>query len=186
MGAPVTSLRQDFREAIASRRMDIIIEIGLVLGAVLGMLGTFVPEQIIRAEAWTIDGVGLIVATCLLALRFFRHGEDCVAAGFLVYALGESVMSIGNAAGLSGSIPSFQAGAALWAAGLMLTAVPKVLARATRIASVIAAVLFAIVSARIAWGEEILPTSRPLPYFAYPFLVLTFAGWFWHVAKRHR
>jgi hypothetical protein len=186
MGTPVTSLRQDFREAIAWRRMDIIIEIGLVAGAVLGMLGTFVSEQNIRAEAWTIDGVGLIVATSLLALRFFRHGEDCVAAGFLVYALGEAVMSIGNAAGPKGSVPSFQAGTALWAAGLLLTAVPKVLARATRIASVIAAVLFAVVSTRIAWGEEILPTSRPLPYVAYPFLVLTFAGWFWHIAKRHR
>jgi hypothetical protein len=186
MSTEVTSLRQDFREAIASRRMDIIIEIGLVAGAVLGMLGTFVASPNIRALAWTIDGAGLIVATCLLALRFFRHGEDCVAAGFLVYALGEAVMSVGNAAGPQGSIPSFQAGSALWAAGLLLTAVPKVFAKGTRLASLVAAVLFAVVSVRIALGEQILPTSRPLPYFAYPFLVLTFAGWFWHVAKRHR
>jgi hypothetical protein len=186
VGTQVTSLRQDFREAIASRRMDVIIEIGLVAGAVLGILGSVVTAQNIRAEAWTVDGVGLIVATCLLALRFFRHGDDCVAAGFLVYALGEAVVSIGNAAGPVNSIPSFQAGTALWSAGLMLTATPRVLTRATRLASFVAAILFAVVSIRIAWGEQILATSRPLPYFAYPFLVLTFAGWFWHVAKRHR
>jgi hypothetical protein len=31
--------------------------------------------------------------------------------------------------------------------------------------------------------EQLLPTSSPLPYFAYPFLVLTFAGWIWKLWK---
>jgi hypothetical protein len=148
------------------------------------MAGTFATTPNLRALAWTIDGVGLIVAASLLALRFFRQGNDLVAAGFLVYALGESVMSIGNASGLEGSVPSFQAGAALWAAGLLLTAAPKVFALVTRLSGLIAAALFAIVSVRIALGEQIVPTAKPLPNFAYPFLVLTFAGWIWHVAKR--
>jgi hypothetical protein len=186
MSSQTTFLRQDFRDAIAWRRNDIVIECGLALGAILGMLGTFVSSPSIRAEAWTIDGVGLVVATCLLAIRCFRHGEDCVAGGFLVFALGEAVMLVGNSAGLQGSVPSFQAGTALWAAGLLLTATPKVFAWGTRLASVIAATLFAIVSARIAWGETILPVTKPLPNYAYPFLVLTLAGWFWHVVKRHR
>ena len=184
LSTEISSLRQDLRDAVAWRRIDIVIELGLAAGAVLGMLGTVVSSSTLRALLWTIDGAGLIAATCLLAIRALRHGDDCVAAGFLVYALGEAVMSIGNAAGMHGSIAPFQAGAALWATGLMLTAVPRVFARGTRIASLIAAVLFAVVSVRIALGQEILPTSRPLPYFAYPFLVLTFAGWFWHVAKR--
>lgn len=186
MSTQISSLRQDLRDAVAWRRMDIVIELGLVAGAVLGMLGTVVSSLDMRALLWTIDGAGLIVATCLLAIRALRHGEDCVAAGFLVYALGEAVMSIGNTAGNHGSVAPFQAGAALWATGLLLTAVPKVFARATRLASVIAAVLFGTVSIRMALGQEILPTSKPLPYFAYPFLVLTFAGWFWHVARRRR
>ncbi|UWZ86765.1 hypothetical protein [Occallatibacter riparius] len=186
MSTEISSLRQDLRDAVAWRRMDIVIEVGLVLGAVLGMVGTVVASTNMRALLWTIDGTGLIVATCLLAIRALRHGDDCVAAGFLVYALGEAVMSIGNTAGMHGSIAPFQAGAALWATGLVLTAVPKVFARATRLTSLVAAVLFAIVSVRGALGQEILPTSRPLPFFAYPFLVLTFAGWFWHVARRHR
>jgi hypothetical protein len=28
-------------------------------------------------------------------------------------------------------------------------------------------------------GTLLLPTSRPLPFFAYPFLVATLLGWAW-------
>ena len=41
------------------------------------------------------------------------------------------------------------------------------------------AILFAITAALIFWGEQLLPTSAPLPFFAYPFLVMTFIGWIW-------
>ena len=40
-----------------------------------------------------------------------------------------------------------------------------------------------IVAFRIFWGEQVLPTSTPLPFFAYPFLVLTFVGWIWALVK---
>jgi len=43
----------------------------------------------------------------------------------------------------------------------------------------VSAVLFIITSARIFWGEQLLPTSAPLPTYAYPVLVATFAGWIW-------
>jgi hypothetical protein len=172
------------RNAVASRRIDIVIMLGLTAGAVLGMAGTFADSPHLRGLAWTIDAVGLVVATSLLALRFFRQGNDTVAAGFLVYALGESVMMIGNASGLQGSVPSFQAGTALWAAGLLLVSMPKVFAFGTRAAGLVSAVLFGLVSLRIVLGEQLVPTAKPLPNFAYPFLVLTFAGWIWHVAKR--
>jgi hypothetical protein len=68
---------------------NIIAAFGLVLGGVLGMVGTMVAQQNVRAIAWGIDGTALVVATCLLALRYFRKGNDCVAAGFLVYPIGE-------------------------------------------------------------------------------------------------
>jgi len=32
-------------------------------------------------------------------------------------------------------------------------------------------------------GEQVLPTSSPLPFFAYPFLVLVFVGWIWTLLK---
>ena len=45
---------------------------GLALGAVFGLLGTFVTQRNLQSAAWGIDGTGLVVATTLLSLRFFR------------------------------------------------------------------------------------------------------------------
>jgi len=65
----------------------------------------------------------------------------------------------------------------------MLTSVPKEFAIWVRMAGIIGSILFAITSARIFWGQQILPTSAPLPFYAYPFLVFTFIGWIWHLLK---
>ena len=162
---------------------NIVAAIGLVLGGVLGMAGTMVTQQNIRAIAWGIDGTALVVAASLLTIRYFRKGNDCVAAGFLVYAIGEGVMLGGTAGTLEASVPSFAAGTAMWAAALFLTGIPKEFALWTRAASIIGGVLFAIVSVNIFLGAQVLPISSPLPYFAYPFLVLSFAGWFWSLLK---
>lgn len=163
--------------------LNLLAAIGLVLGGVLGMAGTMVTQQNIRAIAWGIDGTALVVAACLLAIRYFRKGNDLVAAGFLVYAIGEGVMLGGTAGTLEASVPSFAAGTALWAAGLLLTGIPREFAWWTRLASIVAGVLFASVSLNILRGQLVLPTTSPLPFFAYPFLVLSFAGWFWSLMK---
>lgn len=162
---------------------NVLAAIGLVVGGVLGMAGTMVTQQNVRAISWGIDGTALVIATCLLAVRYFRKGNDCVASGFLVFAIGEGVMLGGTAGSLEASVPSFAAGTALWAAGLLLTGIPKEFALWTRTASVIAGTLFAIVSMKIFGGQLLLPVAKPLPYFAYPFLVLSFAGWIWSLLK---
>jgi hypothetical protein len=164
--------------------LKIVAVAGLVLGGALGMTGTIVSAQNVRAVAWAIDGTALIVAASLLALIYFRKGNDCVAAGFIVYAMGEAVMLGGTAASLEASVPSFAAGTALWASGLVLISTPKTFMIWTRIAGLIGALLFAITSLRIFWGEQILPISKPLPYITYPFLVLTFIGWIWTLLKQ--
>lgn len=130
-----------------------------------------------------IDGVGLIVATALLCLKFFRKENDVVAAGFLVFAIGEAVMLAGTATTLADSVPSFAAGTALWSAALLLTSIPSQFAGWARLTGIIGAILFAISSAKIFWGSQVLPTTSPLPFFAYPFLVLTFVGWIWFLLK---
>ncbi|MEO6911453.1 MAG: hypothetical protein ABI158_11075 [Edaphobacter sp.] len=165
------------------KQTDLIVAIGIALGGVLGMAGSIVASQNVRALCWAVDGVGLVVATSLLALKFFRKGKDGIAAGFLVWAIGESVMLSGTAASLTGSIPAFAAGTALWSAALLLISLPKEFALWTRAAGIIASVLFAITSIRIFWGEALSPIARPLPFFAYPFLVITFAGWIWATLK---
>jgi hypothetical protein len=163
---------------------DIVPVIGLILGAAFGIAGTFVSSDAVRQIFWGVDGIGVIVATTLLAIRFFRSGHDIVAAGFLVFALGESLLVSGTPAGLDASVPSFGGGVALWSAGLLLVSVPKVLALWVRVAGVTAAALFIVIAARIFSGEHLVPTSSPLPFFAYPIVVLTFIGWIATLLRR--
>jgi hypothetical protein len=166
------------------RTLDTVAAIGLGVGAVFGLAGTLVSEAGLRQTFWALDGVALVVASALLTMKYFRAGNDCVAAGFLVFAIGESLLVSGTAAGLEGSVPSFGGGVALWAAALLLTSIPNAFALWVRAVGVGAALLFVIVAGRIFWGEQLLPTSSPLPFFAYPLLVLTFLGWIWTLVKR--
>jgi hypothetical protein len=163
-----------------------IAAVGLAVGGVFGLVGTVVTQSNLRAVSWGLDSVGLIVATALLTLKYFRAGKDTVSAGFLVFAIGEAVMLSGTAGTLEGSVPAFAAGTALWSAALLLTSVPKEFTLWIRLAGSLGAILFAITAVRIFWGEHILPTSSPLPFFAYPTLVLTFAGWIWTLLKGDR
>src|ERR1051326_2152218 len=163
--------------------VNIVAVIGLALGGIFGLVGTFLTQRNLQAASWGIDGVGLIVATALLTLKFFRKGNDVVASGFLVFAIGESVMLIGTATSLAESVPSFAAGTALWSSALLLTSAPKEFAGWVRLGGIVGSILFAVTAGRIFGGEQVLPTSSPLPFFAYPFLVLTFAGWIWTLVK---
>jgi hypothetical protein len=164
--------------------VNTVAAVGLALGAVFGMAGTIATPPNLQAAFWAIDSLGLIGAGALLALKFFRQGNDFVAAGFLVFAIGEAVMLSGTAAGLAGSVPAFAAGTALWATALLLISIPNEFAPAIRQIGIATALLFAITSARIFWGERLLPTSSPLPFFAYPFLVITFIGWIWTLLRQ--
>jgi hypothetical protein len=170
---------------VARPAKDIVPIIGLIAGATFGIGGTFVASDALRQIFWGIDGVGVIIATTLLAIRSFRNGDDIVAAGFLVFALGESLLVSGTPAGLDASVPSFGGGVALWSAGLLLVSLPNVLPLAVRVVGVTAAALFMVVAARIFSGEHLVPTSSPLPFFAYPILVLTFIGWITTLLRRN-
>jgi hypothetical protein len=164
-------------------RADLIAVLGLGLGAVFGLAGTFVADVHLQAVLWAIDSVGLVVAAALLGVKFFRKGCDVIAGGFLVFAIGEGVMLSGTAAGPAGSVPAFAAGTALWATALLLISIPGEFTVTARLTGIVAAVLFAVTSGRIFGGEALLPTSSPLPFFAYPFLVLTFLGWIWTLLR---
>jgi len=164
-------------------RVNVVASLGLALGGIFGMIGTMAPQASARNASWAIDSMGIVVAASLLSLKYFRKGCDFVAAGFLVLAIGESVMLSGTASELTASVPSFAAGTAAWAAAMLLISVPAEFPLLVRIFGIVTAVLFAIVSARIFLGEAITPLASPLPFFAYPFLVLTFAGWFWKTMK---
>jgi hypothetical protein len=74
-----------------------------------------------------LDGTALIVATALLTIHHLRRGHDVVAAGFLVFVVGEGLILSTAAMDLAASTPSFGAGVALWAASLALVSAPSVM-----------------------------------------------------------
>ena len=87
----------------SERTLNWIAVWGLLVGAAFGLAGTLVRSPYVQASLWAIDSVGLVIATSLLALKYFRAGADIIAGGFLVFAIGEGVLLSGTAAGPSGS-----------------------------------------------------------------------------------
>ena len=163
---------------------DTIASLGLAIGGAFGLAGTFVASTPLRETLWAIDGVALVVATALLTMKYQRLGDDWVAAGFLTFLAGESLLLAGNAAGLEASVPSYVGGITLWAAALVMVSAPKTFALWMRLTALVAAGLFIVSAGMILRGAPLLPTSAPLPAAGYPFLVLTFVGWIWTLLRR--
>lgn len=164
-------------------RLNRIAAGGLVVGATFGLAGTLVASSKLQASLWAIDSVGLVIAASLLAIKYLRAGSELVAGGFLVFAIGEGVLLSGTAAGPADSVPAFAAGIALWAAALALISASLQFPSWLRLLGGVAATLFAITAGRIYAGEVMVPTAKPLPYFAYPFLVATLLGWAWMLLR---
>jgi hypothetical protein len=163
--------------------VNTLAAIGLALGGLFGLAGTMTTQPNLQAMAWGIDSCGLVMACALLTLKFHKMGSEIVAGGFIVFGIGEGVIMSGTAAGASASVPSFGAGVALWSTALVLISIPKQFPNWVRGFGILASALFLITAARIFWGEQVLPTASPLPFFAYPFLIVTFAGWIWALLR---
>ena len=177
--APAERLRMD-------PGVKVLSSIGLAVGAIFGLAGTFAPSDALRGLAWGIDGLGIVMASALLAVDFFRRGEDRVAAGFLVFLVAESVIVSGAAMDLAASVPSFGAGTGMWALALALISSPPVFPLVVRLLGLVTAALFLATALRIFAGADILPTTSPLPFYIYPLFVATMVGWiitFWRTGK---
>jgi hypothetical protein len=159
------------------KEIKVLASVGLGAGGVLGLAGTFASSDSLRGLAWGIDGTALIIACSLLTLWFFRMGHEFVATGFLVFAIGESLVVSVSAMDLADGTPSFGAGVGLWAAGLVLISTPSTFPIIVRLLGFATAILFAWTACLIFTGAQITPLSQPFPFFAYPVLVATFAGW---------
>ena len=161
----------------------IVAATALVIGAVLGMAGTFTPSAGLRGLAWGTDGIALVVASAVLVVYHLRQGNDLLAAGFLVFLAGETLIVSGSAMDLAASAPTFAAGAGLWAAALALVGFSPVLPMFVRVTGWIAAIAFAATAGRMFVGVALNPLSKPLPFYAYPFLGITLFGWAWAHAR---
>lgn len=164
--------------------LEILASIGLALGAVFGLAGSVVGDAILRSLFWGVDGAGLVMAAALLTLKFHRQKSDVVAAGFLVLTAGEALILSGAGMTLETAAPGFAAGAALWATALFLISVPHAFPPTVRGLGIITGILFAATALMILSGQALTALSRPLPYFAYPFFVLTILGWIITILSR--
>jgi hypothetical protein len=108
-----------------------------------------------------------------------RRDLELMSAGFLVFIAGQTLVVSGSAMSLEASSPVFAAGAALWAAALVLISIPPVMPKLARASGIVTAVLFAATSVQIFSGRSLTPLSEPLPFFAYPVFVLTLLTWAW-------
>jgi hypothetical protein len=166
---------------MSDRPLRVLASGGLVVGGAFGLAGSFAPSDALRGLAWGIDGVALVLAAALLTVVFLRRRQDLMAAGFLVFALGEGLVVSGSAMDLAASAPSFGAGAALWSTALALVSGPPVFPLVVRLLGAIASLLFAVTALRVFAGAAITPLTSPLPFFAYPILVATLLGWAWTI-----
>jgi hypothetical protein len=152
---------------------------GLIIGAILGVAGTFASSASLRGLQWGIDGVALVVAGALLTIYHIERKNNLVAAGFLVFLAGQTLVLSTAATPLDSAGPVFAAGVSLWAASLVVISVPAVMPLWVRVVASIAAVLFSVVAVQLIQGQPLDALSRPLPFFAYPLLAATMFGWAW-------
>lgn len=166
------------------RLTEITASIGLLIGGIFGLVGSFAPSASIRGLAWGIDGVALIIASALLTVYYFRKGFDMTAAGFLVFAIGEGFILSYSGLDLDANVSSFGAGTGLWAASLFVISLQKVFPLVIRGTGLLAAILFAIVAVQIFTDHPVNALTEPLPFYAYPIFVITIFGWAWTLVRR--
>lgn len=80
----------------------------------------------------------------------------------------------------------FWAGTSLWALALVLISVPRVFPLPVRLLGLFAALLFGATAGQIFAGAQVMPTTSPLPFFAYPVLAATLVGWIWTLVNGDR
>src|SRR5262245_59689659 len=100
-----------------ARTMKMIQAIGLVTGVLVGLMGVFVSTTSVRGILWGLDGVCLVLSGGLLAVIHFRKNNDLMAAGFLVFTIGQSLILGTAAMYVSDGSALFAAGTSLWSAG---------------------------------------------------------------------
>jgi hypothetical protein len=108
-GKAVSTFHQETENMSGVRLRVVVGAAGLVMGASLGMAGSFVPSAELRGLAWGIDGIAIVVGCALLAVHHLRLGDDQLAAGFLVFLAAETLIVSSSAMTLEASAPSFGA-----------------------------------------------------------------------------
>lgn len=165
------------------RKIKVLASIGLFIGGIFGLAGSFAPTDSLRCIAWNIDGVALTIASVLLTMYYYRKGLNLTATGFQLFAIGECAILSSNSKQLDEYVFSFAVGTGLWALSLVMISFQKTYPIFIRCTGLFAAVLFSVVSVLIFTNHSVDPLTRPLPFYAYPFFVITIFGWAWKLLR---
>ena len=166
------------------RLTKITASIGLFIGGIFGTIGSFVTSASFRNLAWSIDGVGLILASALLTIYYFRKGLDATASGFLIFAIGEGLILSSSGMDLDSNVSSFGAGTSLWATSLFIISFQKVYPFFIRCTGLLSAILFSVTAVQIYTAQPLNALTKPLPFYAYPIFVITIFGWAWTLLNK--
>lgn len=170
----------------SSAQLNLLITIGLAIGFILGMGGSFVKDITTQVILYEISTIGLTVGALLAAAKYARENVDLVASGFLLLAIAEATMSSGAADIYSGGGgASFGAGMALYVPALLLISIPDKLPKLVRLTGVLAAIPFTIAAAKIFLGEDV-PSTSLFPSIGYGLLTLTIIGWIWTIRRTNK
>ena len=161
------------------RSTKIAASTGLFMGGIFGMAGSLATSPSFRSLAWGIDGVGLVLASVLLTIYYFRKGLDGTAAGFLIFAIGQGLILSSSGKDLDANVSSFGAGTSLWAAALFIISFQKTYPLFIRCTGLLAAILFTATAVQIFSIQPLDALTKPLPFYAYPIFVITIFGWAW-------
>jgi hypothetical protein len=167
-----------------NKKQNILASTGLAIGAAFGVAGSiFTDPASMQIALYEISSVGLIAASTLLAVKYLRSNNDLIATGFLLFAIGEAIMSVGTAGGQVAAQPAFAAGMALYIPSLLFLSIPKEFPIWSRIAGIAACVPFLVAASKIFLGEQVLSTS-PFPGAGYGLLTITIIGWIWTLLRK--
>lgn len=61
---------------MSGKRLGVVGAAGLVIGGLLGMVGSFVPSAELRGIAWGIYGIAIVCGCALLAVHHLRQEND--------------------------------------------------------------------------------------------------------------
>ncbi|MCB0792443.1 MAG: hypothetical protein H6595_04770 [Flavobacteriales bacterium] len=164
-------------------RLDLLAAAGLATGALFGVGGSLMHTPVWREFLYEISSVGLVVGAALLTVRYLMAGDAAAAAGFLVLAIGEAVMSGGTVAEPGAARASFGAGMALYVPALVLVGLSRSFPLWVRIVGVLAGAPFLLAAAKIFLDGPVFSTDA-LPGAGYGLLTLTIVGWIATILRR--
>lgn len=161
-------------EPVVSDGTRAIIVGGLVVGAVLGFGGNFVPKGNTQSVLYALSALGLIVSSVLLAVEHASAGHRLAAAGFALLALGET--RVLNPTDVPTGEASFAVGVLLYAPGLLMIALSTWASRWVRLAGAMAAIPFAAHSL-VYLGGGAIDSTGPLAGIGYTVFTVAVIGW---------